>query len=76
MEASHLEGNGKLIEVIRILEQARPDIPMRVDHGRLMLDDKEKDYNPGYSLLGRMVALAQVEGMMAVIRKENEITRQ
>jgi len=72
MEASHLEGNGRLIEVIRILERERPEIPMRVDHGRLMLGDGEKGYNPGYSFLGRMFALAQVEGMMAVARKENE----
>lgn len=72
MEASHLEGNGRLIEVIRILERERPEIPMRVDHGRLMLGDGEKDYNPGYSFLGRMFALAQVEGMMAVVRKETE----
>ena len=72
MEASHLEGNGKLIEVIRILERERPEIPMRVDHGRLMLGDGEKGYNPGYSFLGRMFALAQVEGMMAVARKEIE----
>ena len=45
---------------------------MRVDHGRLMLGDGEKGYNPGYSFLGRMFALAQVEGMMAVARKEIE----
>ncbi len=72
MEASHLDGNGKLIEVIRILERERPQIPMRVDHGKLMLSDAEKDYNPGYSFLGRMFALAQVEGMMAVVRNEIE----
>lgn len=72
MEASHLEGRGKLIETIRILEKHNPDIPMRVDHGKLMLDDGAKDYNPGYSFLGRMFALAQVEGMMAVVREEIE----
>ncbi|MPN59463.1 Mannonate dehydratase [bioreactor metagenome] len=72
MEASHLDGNGKLIEVIRILERERPQIPMRVDHGKLILNDAEKDYNPGYSFLGRMFALAQLEGMMAVVRNEIE----
>lgn len=45
---------------------------MRVDHGRLMLGDEGRDYNPGYSFYGRMLALGQVEGMMAVVR--NEIT--
>lgn len=70
VEASHLEGGGKLIEVIRALEKANPRIPMRVDHGALMLDDANKGYNPGYSFHGRMFALAQVEGMMAVVKDE------
>ncbi len=66
MEVSHL--NKKLIEVIRVFEKENPDVPMRIDHGRLMLDDANKGYNPGYSFHGRMLALAQVEGMMAVIK--------
>jgi len=70
VEASHLGGNGKLIEVIRILEKEQPCIPMRVDHGRVMLDDARNNHNPGYSYYGRMFALAQVEGMMAVVRNE------
>lgn len=70
IEASHLEGRGHLIKLIRIFERERPDVPMRVDHGRLMLDDKDKGYNPGYSFHGRMLALAQVEGMMAVVKDE------
>ena len=43
---------------------------MRVDHGRLMLDDGEKGYNPGYSFYGRMYALAQLDGVMAVINDD------
>lgn len=70
MEASHLTGGGELIQLIRIFERECPHIPMRVDHGKLMLDDKEKGYNAGYSFHGRMFALAQVEGMMAVIKSE------
>ena len=72
LEASHLEGRGHLIETIRIFEKKNPAIPMRVDHGKLMLDDGDKNYNPGYSFHGRMFALAQVEGMMAVVRNEIE----
>ena len=72
MEASPLGGRAALIEVIRIFEKENPAIPMRVDHGKLMLDDVEKEYNPGYSFLGRMFALAQIDGMMAVIRNEIE----
>lgn len=70
IEASHLEGRGHLVDLVRIFEKERADLPMRVDHGRLMLDDADKGYNPGYSFHGRMLALAQVEGMMAVIRDE------
>ena len=43
---------------------------MRVDHGRTMLGDEDKGYNAGYSFHGRMLALAQVEGMMAVVEDE------
>jgi mannonate dehydratase len=43
---------------------------MRVDHGRMMLGDEDKGYNAGYSFHGRMFALAQVEGMMAVVEDE------
>ncbi|MCL2650689.1 MAG: mannonate dehydratase [Candidatus Azobacteroides sp.] len=66
-EASHLAGRGRLIELVRIFEKERPNLPMRVDHGKLMLDDINKTYNPGYSFLGRMYALAQVEGIMATV---------
>ncbi|MBF6598707.1 MAG: mannonate dehydratase [Fermentimonas sp.] len=70
VEASHLGGRGKIIEVIRILEKHDRSIPLRVDHGKLMLDDINKKHNPGYSFYGRMLALGQVEGMMAVVRNE------
>ncbi|VBB48407.1 Mannonate dehydratase [uncultured Paludibacter sp.] len=70
MESSHLEGRGHLIDLIRIFEKENPELPMRVDHGRAMLGDENKGYNPGYSFHGRMFALAQVEGMMAVIKNE------
>ena len=70
IEASHLEGRGHLVDLVRIFEKEHADLPMRVDHGRLMLDDADKGYNPGYSFHGRMLALAQVEGMMAVVRDE------
>ena len=72
IESSHLEGRGHLIDLIRIFERENPGLPMRVDHGRMMLGDEDKGYNPGYSFHGRMLALAQVEGMMAVIDDEKK----
>lgn len=68
-EASHLEGRGHLVELIRIFETQNSSLPMRVDHGKLMLDDVNKADNPGYSFLGRMVALSQVSGMMAAVNE-------
>ncbi|WP_460683645.1 mannonate dehydratase [Niabella aquatica] len=69
MEASHLEGRGRLIEVVSVFEEVNPSLPMRVDHGRLMLDDADKGYNPGYSFHGRMYALAQIDGVMATVKQ-------
>ena len=70
IESSHLTGRGHLIDLIRIFENENPGLPMRVDHGRMMLGDEDKGYNPGYFFHGRMLALAQVEGMMAVVDDE------
>ncbi|MGN0047331.1 MAG: mannonate dehydratase [Bacteroides sp.] len=70
IESSHLEGRGHLIDLIRIFEKENPGLPMRVDHGRTMLGDEDKGYNAGYSFHGRMLALAQVEGMLAVVDDE------
>lgn len=72
IEAHHLGGRGKLIEVIKIFEKENPDLPMRVDHGRLLTDDIDKGYNPGYSFLGRMLALGQIEGVMAAVNSESK----
>ena len=68
IEASHLEGRGHLVELVRIFEREHPGLPMRVDHGKLMLDDVEKSDNPGYSFYGRMYALAEVSGIIAAVK--------
>jgi mannonate dehydratase len=70
IEASHLEGRGHLIELVRIFEKENPSLPMRVDHGRMMLGDQDKGYNPGYSFHGRMFALAQMDGVIATVQDE------
>ena len=72
IESSHLSGRGHLIDLIRIFEKENPGLPMRVDHGRMMLGDEDKGYNAGYSFHGLMLALAQVEGMMAVVDDEKQ----
>lgn len=67
-EASHLGGRADIVELARIFESVNPNLPMRVDHGMTMLGDEERGYNAGYSFLGRMYALAQVEGVLRAIK--------
>lgn len=71
-EASHLAGRADLITLVRIFERVNPDLPMRVDHAPLMLGDERMGYNAGYSFHGRMLALGQMDGVMAVVRREIE----
>lgn len=69
-EASHLAGRADLIALTRIFEKANPSLPMRVDHAPLMLGDEKCGYNAGYSFHGRMLALGQVEGIIATVQRE------
>ena len=57
--------NGSQIFVEVLCEQGVDTI-----FGWRKLGDEDKGYNPGYSFHGRMLALAQVEGMMAVVQDE------
>lgn len=70
VEASHVGGTVNLVELIRIFEKEDRNLPMRVDHGETMLGDEKMGYNPGYGFHGRMLALGQVEGMMAAAKDE------
>ncbi len=69
-EASHLGGRADIIELARIFERENPNLPMRVDHGMTMLGDESRGYNAGYSFLGRMFALGQVQGILATVDRE------
>ncbi len=82
-EASHLGGRADLVELAHIFEQEEQArikekgadsptalLPMRVDHGMTMLGDEDRGYNAGYSFLGRMFALGQVQGIIAAVDKE------
>ena len=78
IEAPHTKGRGHLVELCRIFttEERRRNanggigLPMRVDHGKDILDDAVNGYNPGYGFYGRMLALGQVGGMMAAVEDE------
>lgn len=74
MEEDHLGGDIDIYGVMKVLileERKRKmngckdwQIPMRPDHGHLMLDDQHKPKTqPGYSLIGRMKGLAELRGL-------------
>lgn len=74
-EASHLGGRADIISLVRTFETVKPGLPMRVDHARQMLGDEKMGYNAGYSFHGRMLALGQVEGIMATVAREIQENR-
>ena len=74
VEDNHLEGDVDMYGVIKTIlleqkrrkEEGRTDLrlPMRPDHGHLMLADQQREkVYPGYSLFGRMRGLAELRGM-------------
>jgi len=67
-EASHLGGRANVVELARIFQATNPQLPMRVDHGKTMLGDETRGYNAGYSFLGRMFAMGQVQGVLATLK--------
>lgn len=76
-EAEHLGGSSDMVGVVASLMKeerrrraegrADADIPMRPDHGHLLIDDIGKRTNPGYSCIGRLKGLAELRGVMAAI---------
>lgn len=67
VEAPHVGSKVNLVDLVEIFEDTGRNLPMRVDHGKTMLGDEKVGYNPGYTFHGRMLALGQVEGMMAAV---------
>ncbi len=80
-EAAHLDGSIPMGKIMRALirEQQRRHIsgegevtiPMRPDHGHVLLDDKKrrKEFYPGYSLIGRGIGMAQLYGLEKGLRE-------
>ena len=72
-ESEHLDGSVNMVELIAAIseEEARrrkigrkdANIPMRPDHGQDILDDINRNAQPGYPLIGRLKGLAELRGV-------------
>jgi mannonate dehydratase len=77
VESEHLAGDVNMVSLISVLrtgerrreKEGRSDsvIPMRPDHGHLLIDDQKKKVNPGYSCIGRLKGLAELRGVIAAV---------
>ncbi|MEM6385136.1 MAG: mannonate dehydratase [Pseudomonadota bacterium] len=76
-EADHLDGSTDMVQIVachlneqrRRRAEGRDDatIPMRPDHGHLLLDDLTKETLPGYSAIGRLKGLAELRGVIRAL---------
>ncbi|URK86738.1 mannonate dehydratase [Rhizobium sp. RCAM05350] len=77
IESEHLAGDVNMVSLVSVLrtEERRREaagridtvIPMRPDHGHLLIDDQKKTVNPGYSCIGRLKGLAELRGVIAAV---------
>lgn len=77
-EDEHLRGSSDMVAVLdgllteerrrREAGSSRWEIPMRPDHGHLMLDDQKKPgTRAGYSAIGRLKGMAELNGAIAAL---------
>ena len=82
VESGHLEGDADLVSVMEVLLTEKEErnsrgesgvlsrLPMRSDHGHLMLSDVgQQGIIPGHSVIGRLRGLAEIRGVMAALGK-------
>jgi mannonate dehydratase len=77
VEDDHLAGDTDMVTIIALLLQEEErrrmtgrkdhEIPFRPDHGHLLLDDRNKRTQPGYSAIGRLKGLAELRGIITAL---------
>lgn len=81
-ESEHLEGNTDMVALIASIldEEAKRksagrkdwNIPMRPDHGQDILDDLNREAQPGYPAIGRLKGLAELRGVSTALSNIRE----
>ncbi len=70
-ESAHLDGDVDLVAVIDELSKAEAkhgvDLPFRADHGHALLTDSQREFQPGYTLIGRLRGLSELRGVIAAL---------
>ncbi|KNG93376.1 mannonate dehydratase [Pseudaestuariivita atlantica] len=77
-EDDHLAGSTDMVAVLKAVhaEEARrraegradADIPMRPDHGQVLLSDADHPHAPGYPAIGRLKGLAELRGVWTALQ--------
>ena len=76
-EAEHLSSDVDMVGVIsallaeeksRVVGETSHEIFIRPDHGHQILDDINKQGNPGYSCIGRLKGLAEIRGVIKALK--------
>ena len=77
-EAEHLGGDTDMVALIAAIlteesrrrDEGRADwnIPFRPDHGQDIVDDLNRQAQPGYPTIGRLKGLAELRGVMTALR--------
>ena len=82
-EAEHLNGDTNMVDLIAAIlaEEAKRkaagqsdwNIPFRPDHGQDILDDLNRQGQPGYPAIGRLKGLAELRGVMTALLMRSDV---
>lgn len=84
-EDEHLAGDIDMVAVIEVFlaeerrrrAEGRPDaeLPMRPDHGQDIVDDLNRNSQPGYPIIGRLKGLAELRGVIRALEARATVSQ-